>query len=707
MKEIVVYSDREDPAIGIMRKVIANKKKWKNKLKSFRAKAYTRSKVENDVSIVSISESVSKLYWDVEKGSREEFIAKKTSKRMSYLTDMSVGAKNILNFSDDNIVLMTHKFVGPTHPKALDYYDFKLIGERKLNKKNVFDITVLPKSKLQPLFSGRISVLDEDFAMIDVELKNSGNMSFSAMLKYFRGNYKQQFNNFGKEFWLPIDSRVEEIFEVDMGILSFPKAMFNKISRISNYEINVDVSDEITRLDTTVVLKPNTNKMFNNKTAFENFEKVPLTKREIDAYQNADTTMTLVKSFPPKGALAPYLKSKEKELEEALSEQGSYTPIKSNAEFGFQFWYNRVEGLNLGLKYNYRYKKRYILNSIAGYQTYAKKMFYKTQLNYLIGEKKQYLYLGYYDQTDTRYRSEHYSRSITSLLPLLGKYDYFDYYSNKKFSAGFKYGKRKLKSEIGISINSENHSSINRKYQCRILGKDFTQRLNPEIDEGRLNSIKLEIGYDQSYNAIEIEKIVAAFTNKVALEIEHASSKYLNSDFDFTQYRFTFDYTLKTFLKRRPDYNFLRTRVEATTNVGELPLQRLSIIDGSLLSYSPFGVFKSLINRPLEGEKKFAFFWEHNFKSVPFEMLGLKYFARNKYEVILHGASGRTWIEKNRLNKIKEIYKPLYKDIFHNELGIGLMMKFQFFLVRLDVTRNLNNQRNYIGFSLNLIGMSF
>ena len=83
-ESIVITAGDEDPAIGIMKKVIANKIMWKNRLKSYKAKAYTRSKVENDTSIVSISESVSLLYWDLTKGSREEFIAKRSGRRMPY-----------------------------------------------------------------------------------------------------------------------------------------------------------------------------------------------------------------------------------------------------------------------------------------------------------------------------------------------------------------------------------------------------------------------------------------------------------------------------------------------------------------------------------------------------------------------------------------------------------------------------------------------
>ena len=331
---IVVTADQQDPAIGIMKKVIANKIKWKKKLMSYRAKAYTRTKVENDSSIVSMSESVSRLYWDQEKGSNEEFVAKKSSKRMPYLTELNVGSRNIINFSDDDISLMTHAFVGPTHPDALRFYDFELTGERSLNNKIVYDIRVRPKSRLQPLFAGRIAVLDEDFVMIEVDLRNSGNLSFSEMLKYFHGNYKQQFSNFGREFWLPIDSRVEEAFVVNMGLIVFPQAIYKKISRISDYEINVDVTEDIARIDT--MSSPSSSDLLKNTSAFDDFEKVPLTPREQEAYSHPDTTMTLIKSFKPTGLLARYMIGKEDEIEASLREHSGYSVIRSSTHWGFQ-----------------------------------------------------------------------------------------------------------------------------------------------------------------------------------------------------------------------------------------------------------------------------------------------------------------------------------------------------------------------------------
>jgi hypothetical protein len=286
-------------------------------------------------------------------------------------------------------------------------------------------------------------------------------------------------------------------------------------------------------------------------------------------------------------------------------------------------------------------------------------------------------------------------------------YDYFDYLLNKKFTYGIKYGSERIRSEMIFVLNIERNSSITRKCNCRLLNKNYIQRINPAIDDGKLNSLKLHFQYEQAYNEHEMEKAFGDKTDKIEFQIEHSSPKFLNSDFDFTLVKFIFDYRLKTFFKRRPDYNYLRTRIETSTCTGSLPLQRYSIIDGSIFSYSPFGIFKTLVNKPLEGEKKFVVFWEYNFKSIPFEILGLRYFTRNKYEFILHGAFGRTWLDKDREYFNTYQYTPSYKDEFHHEMGLSIILKYKFLSVRLDGTYNLLNMNNYVGFSLNLIGMSF
>ena len=326
-------------------------------------------KVENEKSIVSMSESISEIYWNLAKGAREKFVAKETSKSMPYLTAMEVGSKDIVNLYEDDVSFFNHKFVGPTHPEALDYYDFQLTGDRQRDSLRVYDIKVTPKSKLQPLFFGSISILDIHYAMISADLSITENISFSEMIKSFKADYNQQFNNFGKEFWLLIDSRAKQEVEIDMGLLAFPKAVFSKISRISNYEINIEVTDEIYKIDTSSVSPKKLPSSLKDQKNFKNFEKVPLTEKESQVYTNPDTNLTLIKSFRPSGPLASFMIARENELEKGLREEGGYSPIAKKGRLGYQARYNRVEEFNMGVNYEYPLTNSLLINIGGGYQT--------------------------------------------------------------------------------------------------------------------------------------------------------------------------------------------------------------------------------------------------------------------------------------------------------------------------------------------------
>ena len=204
MDAIVISA--EDPAMAIMRKVISKKLEWRSKLNTYMAKAYSRLILENDSGIVSIAESLSETFWDREKGSREVIKSKRQTNNMSESQNFAF-ASFIPNFYDDDIDIAGFKAIGPTHPEALDYYQFKLVNERKLDDKTVFDIQVIPDSKLQPMFHGMISVLDKDFAVLNVDLVPTESIRFPYLIQDLNFHYRQQFNNYASDFWLPVDFR--------------------------------------------------------------------------------------------------------------------------------------------------------------------------------------------------------------------------------------------------------------------------------------------------------------------------------------------------------------------------------------------------------------------------------------------------------------------------------------------------------------------
>ena len=92
------------------------------------------------------------------------------------------------------------------------------------------------------------------------------------------------------------------------------------------------------------------------------------------------------------------------------------------------------------------------------------------------------------------------------------------------------------------------------------------------------------------------------------------------------------------------------------------------------------------MNRPYEGEKVLGMFWEHNFRTVPFELMGWRWVAERNIGLIVHGGHGHTWFGDGTLKRLD--YAPQYTDGFHHELGVSINGLFNLF--RLDFTKRLD-----------------
>ena len=88
--------------------------------------------------------------------------------------------------------------------------------------------------------------------------------------------------------------------------------------------------------------------------------------------------------------------------------------------------------------------------------------------------------------------------------------------------------------------------------------------------------------------------------------------------------------------------------------------------------------------------------WEHNFRTVPFELIGLRYLAKKGIGIIIHGAHGQTWINDESMQNQQSDY--LYSGKPHHELGLSINGLFNFF--RFDMTQRLDQQAFYVGLSL-------
>ena len=118
LPEVVVSS--EDPAVAIIRKAIANKRRWRDRLSSYTLNAFTRQTLYRDTSIASITESYTRGYWQRGDTLREVVVQRRQTENIPEGQNFaSVGG--ILDFSEERIDYF-HRF--RTHAFAIHRYPY-------------------------------------------------------------------------------------------------------------------------------------------------------------------------------------------------------------------------------------------------------------------------------------------------------------------------------------------------------------------------------------------------------------------------------------------------------------------------------------------------------------------------------------------------------------------------------------------------------
>lgn len=685
LEEIVVTD--KDPGLSIMEMVIERKKLWRKDLKTYQAEAYTRQILSNDTSIVSINESSSLVFWDVEKGHREILISKKQTSNMS--ADQNFAGVNYQpNFYDDNIEIAGYDIVGITHPDALKFYNFELLDTQQMDGKPVYKIGVTPKRKRQPTFIGTAWVLDRDYALIEVDLKPNDVVNFPPPIQEFNLSYSQQFSNYGGEFWLPVDMRVDGSVKVGMVGLRFPPFLFHQTSKISDYQVNVSLPDSVYE-GKNVFIEADSTFIERREGAIQ---PIPLTEQESVAYETIDSTRTFEEAFKPEGFLSGMVDMDDDSSGNDSGLLGSLTGWMP-AGFGVQARFNRMDGYHLGLKYENNFSAIGLdWYGFAGYSFHSELWDYGVHIDkdlFKINSRSFTLNSGYEKATDTRFSSPMYPLGFNSFQTLvLGTKDYFDYFRNEKIFAGITVENLVPDLDVAVTANHQTHTSFDDTpvFNYSLFGWHKDRRPNPLIDEGILQSLSVNLAYKRAPKDFGFMG-----KNQVVLVAEH-SSEALGSDFDFTRLSAEVDLHFETFYQRRLFANALDLKFAGGTYLGDLPLQRFGSVDGSMSRFTPFGVIKTRQSVPYVGGRYWTAYGEHNFRTVPFEFLGIDYLVDKGWGIIVFGGAGYAEAED------EEPYNLLTSDGIHTEVGASLNSVFG--VVRLDFAKRLDAPGFFIGFSV-------
>ncbi len=687
----------EDPAVYIMKQVIEKKKKWRSQLFTFEAEAYTRQVLSNDTGIVSINESISKTFWHYKNGFREVIQAKRQTNNLKAAENFA-GASYVPNFYDDDITISGFIIMGVTHTDAIDTYAFKLEKYRKLDDKVVFDISVRPKNKLATTFKGMISVLDEDYAILEVDLVPNESIMFPPPVKEFNLAYKQQFNNFGGDFWFPVDVRINGSIVIGMMGINIPKIIFNQVSRQTNYKVNGTVPDSLYNFRRRLVVDSLRVSERSDSLFLFKHVMIPLSDTEQKAYSGIDSTMSIDKAFKPKGAVGRFLDSDDDDNKKST---GFAIIDKITDYFSPQIRYTRTEGGHFGGELFYKYNS-FKIAVRSGYKTNSSLLAKGTSIEYNGKKNKQNLLtkLYYNDDIVPRIESQQYNRIMSSANFLFSGNDYFDYYHSEKWGVEFDYvyllnkEKRRRRDRIEVNFKSrlifDKSSSVTKKTDYDLFGYKHNERENPSVYNGNINSFSFsaQIGDDP----IPFSPLVA---NRIKLSLETSKKDILASDLSFTKLLLEADYRINTLFKRRFLPNTLDIKLLAGTSFGDIPPQRFHSIDGSMSLATPFGSFRSLRNHFVEGSQVAGIFWEHNFRTVPFEILGLQSFAKKGTSILVFGGHGKTWFSSD-VKKVWPQYRAL--DSVYHEIGLSVSGILDLF--RIDLIQRLDQPGFYGGVSI-------
>lgn len=685
LDEIVVTD--QDPGLSIMERVIARKQIWRENLDTYQAEAFTRQVLKNDTTIVSITESGTRSFWDRELGHREVQLYQRQTTNIGADQNFA-GVRFLPNFYDDNITVAGYEMVGITHPDALSYYDFSLIETTQIDGEPVYIIEVIPARRLQPLFTGTAYVHGGEYALLEVDLKPNRVVSFPPPVKEFDLSYQQQYRDFSENIWLPVDMRINGTILIEMVGLRFPQINFSQTSRLSEYKVNTDLPDSLYEKEEVFSrIEPDSISGFSQ-------QMVPLTREEELAYETIDSTQTLDKAFEPEGFLAGLVMDDGDDNDNSVAMgAGSFLPDG----LGVSGRFNRVDGFNAGL----RYQKGFGDTGMSG-SLYSSYSFHANFINYgaefrqrlplTAGRTRLYLTGSFNNRITNRYGGSQYSQFMNGFQAVLGGVDYFDYYKQESFRTGVEIRRFLPITDLSIHFNSSRDRSLstteNAVYNYSLFGWHDERPLNPAVFNGQINSLQVNLDLNRQGSTFGVSG-----SRQLRISAERSFSG-IGSDATFTSLGMMANWNMETFFGRRVFANTLDVQVSAGTLIGDEVPQRQGVIDGSLSGFTPFGSLKTRRNRPYTGSRYWSVSAEHNFRSIPFELLGLRALSDRGWGLILFGGAGYAGSDSNSNGS----YLISGTDNIHTEAGISLNSIFG--ILRFDFAKRLDAPGDYFGVSV-------
>ena len=192
LKEVIVKSGGEDPAYAIIRKAISKREEHLKEIKKFECEVYLKGQLQlrdypkkflgkavdfedGDTSkkkMIFLSESIVKYAVEEPDSKKIDVISSKVGGQSD---GFGFANPQIISLYENNVSfgrgLNPRGFVSPISTNALNFYRYKFEGTFYEGGKEISRIKIIPKRKYEPVFSGYINIVEDEWRIQSVQIK--------------------------------------------------------------------------------------------------------------------------------------------------------------------------------------------------------------------------------------------------------------------------------------------------------------------------------------------------------------------------------------------------------------------------------------------------------------------------------------------------------------------------------------------------------
>lgn len=299
LQEVIVKTGGKDPAYEIVRRAIEKRKYHKDIIENLQCESYIKGLIklkdfpkkffgqnvdfeDGDTSkqkTIFLSETFADIYFTSPDDLR---INVKSTKVSGQSNGLGFSNPQIISFYDNNIMLSNalnpRGFISPIADGAFRYYSYKYKGVFFENGKQISKIEVKPKRKWEPLFTGFIQIVENEWTIHSLQLS----VNKESQLEFAdKVTIEQTYIPFEKDIWL---LSTQTIYP-EVNFFGFDASGYF-ISLFSNYIIN---QKKISRPFGRTILKFDVDANKKDLAYWDSVRPIPLLSNEISDYKKKDS----------------------------------------------------------------------------------------------------------------------------------------------------------------------------------------------------------------------------------------------------------------------------------------------------------------------------------------------------------------------------------------------------------------------------------